>query len=171
MNSPNVMIEMIREESIAGFHQAVDLVAREKKYLARTEAPPIEDAQAFAKDNIQKGNAHYVATVSGKVVGWCDIVPLKKEVFSHCGVLGMGVIEEYRGQGIGRKLMEAALSKAKQNGLEKVELEVFHTNSKAIALYERIGFTAEGRKLKAAKLEGQYLDCIQMALFLDEYEK
>jgi hypothetical protein len=28
----------------------------------------------------------------GEVVGWCDIVRMKKEVSSHCGVLGMGVV-------------------------------------------------------------------------------
>jgi ribosomal protein S18 acetylase RimI-like enzyme len=171
MNEPRVTIELITEECIIGFHQAVDLVAHEKKYLARTEAPPIEDAQVFSKDNIRQGNAHYVATVGGKVIGWCDIVPMKKEVFSHCGVLGMGIVEGYRGKGIGRRLMDAALRKAKENGLEKVELEVFHTNILAISLYEKLGFVIEGRRRRAAKLEGQYLDCIQMALFLDEYGK
>jgi len=93
---------------------------------------------------------------------------MKKDTFSHCGVLGMGVVADFRGQGIGQKLIKAALQRAKENGLEKVELEVFHTNTNAISLYEKMGFVVEGRKRREAKLEGQYLDCIEMALFMNE---
>jgi ribosomal protein S18 acetylase RimI-like enzyme len=168
MEPSNLVIELVQERHVDGFRRAVDLVAREKKYLARTEAPPLPDTIAFINENIRNGNAHYLAVVDGVVVGWCDIVPMKKEVSSHCGVLGMGVVEAYRGRGIGLKLIRAALGKAKANGLRRVELEVFHSNATAIALYQKVGFEIEGRKRRAAILEGAYLDTIQMALFLDE---
>ena len=134
---------MIEEQHIKGFNAAVDLVARERKYIARTEGPSLEESETFVRNN---GNAHYVALVDGRVVGWCDIVPMKKAVFSHNGVLGMGVTADYRGCGIGTALLRAALSKAKANGLERIELEVFHTNAKAIALYQKVGFRTEGTK-------------------------
>jgi RimJ/RimL family protein N-acetyltransferase len=168
---PDIRIEAIREEHIVGFHDAVELVAKEGKYLARIEAPPIADAIAFVNENIAKGSAHYVAIDGNRVVGWCDIVPMTKDVFSHCGVLGMGIIDGYRGKGIGKRILRAALDKAKSNGLERIELEVFHTNVNAIGLYEKFGFYVEGRKRKAAKLNGEYLDTIQMALFLNDYRE
>jgi len=52
LNDQIVTIEQIKEEHILGYHQAVDMVAREKKYLARIQGPPLESAQAFAKENI-----------------------------------------------------------------------------------------------------------------------
>jgi ribosomal protein S18 acetylase RimI-like enzyme len=168
MEPSNLVIELIQERHVDGFRRAVDLVAREKKYLARTEAPPLPDTIAFVSENIRNGNAHYLAIVDGVVVGWCDIVPMKKEIFSHCGVLGMGIVEAYRGRGIGLKLIRTALGKAGANGLKRVELEVFHSNTAAIALYRKVGFEIEGRKRKAAILGGACLDTIQMALFLDE---
>jgi RimJ/RimL family protein N-acetyltransferase len=100
------------------------------------------------------------------VVGWCDIIPSKREAFSHCGTLGMGLIKEYRGQGIGTRLLRATLQKARQNGLERVELEVFAANGAAIRLYEREGFRVEGKKVRAARLAGAYLDVVLMARFL-----
>ena len=163
-------IETIQERHIEGYHAAVDAVARERKYLGRTEAPSLQEARAFTTENIAKGNAHYVALVDGKVVGWCDIVPSKNPVFSHCGTLGMGITSRYRGMGIGLRLLTAALSKAKENGLEKVELEVFESNARAIALYRKVGFRVEGRKERSAKLDGVYLADVLMALFLDTYE-
>ena len=171
MKPGSFRIESVTEEHIAGFNHAVDLVAREKKYLARTEAPSVGESEAFVRDNIRSGNPHFVAMAGAEVVGWCDIVRMKKAAFSHCGTLGMGVVEAFRGQGIGLALIRAALAGAQSIGLERVELEVFHTNTGAIALYEKVGFHTEGTKARAARLEGRYLDTLQMALFLDAYKE
>ena len=78
----------------------------------------------------------------------------------------MGVLLNYRGKGIGRRLLEACLSLACASGLEKVELEVFSDNKAAIRLYESLGFTPEGMKIRARKLEGKYQDIQLMALSL-----
>ena len=82
----------------------------------------------------------------------------------HCGVLGMGLVAEYRGKGLGRKLAERAISDARAKGIERIELEVFASNTRAIRLYERLGFTHEGLKRNARKLDKAYDDLIVMAL-------
>jgi RimJ/RimL family protein N-acetyltransferase len=170
MKPVDVQIEPFREVHIRSFHEAVDMVAREKSFLARTEAPPIEETEKLVRENIHSKSAYYVAVVSGQVIGWCLIVQNPREVFSHCGTLGMGVVKDFRGKGIGSSLIKAALSKAKANGMERVELEVFDNNTTAIKLYEKIGFKMEGRKARAAKLCGEYLDLVLMALLLSEYK-
>ena len=40
--SPEVTIRLIREEDIPDFHRLLDSIAREKKYLAMVQAPPID---------------------------------------------------------------------------------------------------------------------------------
>jgi RimJ/RimL family protein N-acetyltransferase len=162
----HVRIVPITEERIEGYHRAVDAVARESRYLARTEAPPLEDARTFSRENIEKGHAHFLALDGGTVVGWCDIVPSKREAFTHCGTLGMGLMAEHRGRGIGTRLLRAALDRARANGLERVELDVFGSNEPAIRLYRKMGFTVEGTRVRAARLRGEYFDVVGMALFL-----
>ncbi len=164
-----VEVLSITEELVRGYHRAVDSLAREGRYLARTEAPPLAEAQAFVRENLSRGNAHYVAVHGREVVGWCDIVPSRREAFAHCGTLGMGLTQDYRSQGIGTRLLRAAVEHAREQGLERVELEVFSSNREAIGLYEKEGFQSEGRKVRAAKLGGAYLDVILMALFLAEH--
>ena len=164
----NVRVVPIAEEHIEGYHRAVDAVARESRYLARTEAPPLEDARTFSRENIAKGNAHFIALDGDRVVGWCDIVPSKREAFTHCGTLGMGLVAEYRGRGIGARLLRAALDTARRNGLERVELDVFESNEPAIRLYRRMGFIVEGTRVRAARLRGEYFNVVGMGLFLRE---
>lgn len=48
----------------------------------------------------------------------------------------------------------------------RVELEVFASNTAAIALYEKLGFVVEGRKSRARKVDGAYDDDLIMARFL-----
>ena len=148
----------IAEEHTASYRAAVDVVARERRYLAFLEAPPMEQCAAFVRDNIRLGVPHFVALATGRVVGWCDVTPIPRPVHAHAGVLGMGVIPSYRGMGIGMALIRRTLERARQNGLTRVELTVREHNANAIALYEKVGFAREGVKRNAVRVDGAYED-------------
>ena len=161
-----ITIEPIREEHIEGYHKCLDQVARERRFLGSTQAPPLDSSRQFVLANITQGVPQYVALEGNTVVGWIDILPKRSEPFRHCGVLGMGVSKKYRGIGIGKRLMDAALAHVEKISLERVELEVYSSNLPAISLYERYGFNREGVKVKACKLDGVYDDVVEMALFV-----
>ncbi|MCG7386933.1 GNAT family N-acetyltransferase [Paenibacillus sp. ACRRY] len=57
--------------------------------------------------------------------------------------MGMAVIEEARGKGLGTLLMQAALDEARQRGTQAVSLSV-DPNNAAIRLYRRFGFEEIG---------------------------
>ncbi len=161
-----VQILPISEEHIESLHRALDSVARERLHLAMLEAPPLDAFRAVVLANLARGIPEVVALDGDQVVGWCMISLFNREVFEHRGNLGMGVVKAYRRRGIGQRLMTHALQKAKDMGLERIELEVFASNTPAIALYEKMGFVTEGIKTRARKLDGEYDDVVQMALFL-----
>ena len=159
------MIEIvpITAEYTEGFHACLDSVARERRYLGFVEAPSLESVRAFVEANIAADVPQFVALAGGEVVGWCDISPKTREGFRHCGHLGIGVHDDFRGQGVGTRLLAATVEKARAQGLERIELEVFASNTDAIRLYERQGFALEGRQQKARKIDGQYDDILCMA--------
>ncbi len=159
-----IAIERIREDHIESFHEALDTVSRERKYLTFLEAPPLEATRAFVQDMIKGGHPQVVAVVDGKVVGWCDIRRNARETHAHCGALGMGIIPGYRDKGLGRRLITAALDLARGSGLHRVELHVHADNPRAIALYEKVGFVREGVARDAVKIDGRFIDAIQMAM-------
>ena len=55
-------------------------------------------------------------------------------------IAGLAVVKDRRGQGIGTRLLEAALAYGREHGYDRVRLEVIGTNTSAIQLYERLGF-------------------------------
>jgi len=164
----SVTIVPIAESHAASFREGLDAVAREKKYLALTEAPSLERVEAFVRESVANDSAQFVALADGRVVGWADIFPGWAHAISHVGRLGMGVLPDFRGQGIGKRLLESCISKAWSKGITRIELEVRADNARAIKLYERFGFAREGVKRRAMRFDGVYYDSIQMSLIRDD---
>ena len=72
-----------------------------------------------------------------------------------------------RRRGIGSRLLSATLAAARDAALLRVELEVYASNTVAIALYERSGFYHEGRKINARLFNGAFDDVLLMGLRFD----
>jgi RimJ/RimL family protein N-acetyltransferase len=155
----------ITEEHIEGFRSVVDAVASERQFLAMLEAPPLEQAAEFVRSNLEQKNPQVVAVAEDRVIGWCDIVRRNnRPLYSHVGVLGMGILKPWRGKGVGRALLQAALAQAWESGFTRVELTVREDNQSAIALYEAFGFAAEGRHINSVFVDGQYENVLSMAI-------
>jgi RimJ/RimL family protein N-acetyltransferase len=143
---------------------ALDCVARERRYLAMLEAPPLKEVRAFVLQNIETGVPQMVAVEAREVVGWCDVLPKPRPALRHSGVLGLGIVAAHRGRGIGPRLLEATLQAAWQAGLTRVELTVRVDNERARRLYERFGFAIEGLCKRHMRIDGEYHDSYLMAL-------
>jgi ribosomal protein S18 acetylase RimI-like enzyme len=164
--SPLIAVRPISKADVESFHACLDAVARERAYLGFIEGPSLETVRFFVMKNISLDVPQFVAVRAGEVVGWCDVSPETLPGFTHCGRLGMGIRKEFRGRGLGRKLLEAALKKAQAKELERVELDVYASNRAAIGLYTSSGFVAEGIRKRGRKLDGRYDDVIFMVKFL-----
>lgn len=146
------------------FRQALDVVARERRHLIYLEAPSAESVRNFVAQVLAKGWSQFYAVRAGQVVGWCDVLHDERPGMTHVGHLGMGLLPEYRGQKLGARLLATAVADAFQKGVTRIELEVFATNARAIALYRKFGFVEEGRKRQARCLDGVCEDTLCMAM-------
>ncbi len=156
-------VRKIQESDIEGFRAALSSVVSERKYLLTLELPSIEDTAKFIRTNIENNYVEYVAEIKGNIVGWADVIPKQKQALRHIGELGIGVVAEHRGMGIGKELLKKVLAGAWGSGLKRVELEVFASNTNAVALYKKFGFEHEGTKRNARYVDGRYEDVHFMA--------
>ena len=162
----DVVIRPIVLADVEQFQRVTDAVMRERRFLAFVEGFPIEEAAAFVARNLRLRNPQLVADDGGHVVGWCDIRRETIPVYAHVGHLGMGLLPDYRGQGIGTRLLRAAIDEARAAGFERIELSVYGGNARAAALYRKAGFAHEGTRVRGRKLDGEYDDVHIMGLIL-----
>ena len=86
------------------------------------------------------GSYYYVATIDEKVVGGCGIFPTENLPDGTCELVKLYVAKEARGTGLGKYLMEKSMNWAKENGYTQVYLESMPELSKAVSIYEKVGF-------------------------------
>lgn len=159
-----VRIVPVAEHHAHGYRACLDAVARERRYLAQVEALPMERVEGFVRESVANDAVQFMAVDGERVVGWADIVPSWAYAVAHCGSLGMGVLAEYRGQRIGRRLLDACIGKAWTKGITRIELEVRADNDRAIGLYKAVGFGQEAVKRDAMRFDGVYFDSLLMSL-------
>ena len=158
-----VEIVPMSRRHVAGFREVLDAVARERRWIAMLEAPPLARVRRFVLNNLKSGAAQFVAVDDGRVVGWCDVTPKTHETLRHGGVLGMGVAATHRGRGIGAAMLRSTLDAALSRGLTRIELVVRVDNEAAIGLYRRHGFEVEGTLRHYLVVDGAGYDALQMA--------
>jgi putative acetyltransferase len=154
----------LQEQHFEGLLRALDIVAREKRFLALQVAPPREEAFAFYRSFLEHARPHFVALVDGIVVGWCDVQSTFGESRAHVGILGIALVPTARCKGLGTALMRAAIEASWRKGLTRIELTVRADNATAKALYERMGFVVEGLNRRAFCVGGEYCDSYSMGL-------
>ena len=109
----------------------------------------------------------FVAWEDGEIVGTCSYAGFTRERLAHRGEIAISVRKALWGRHIGSQLMETALAMAKDiAGAEIISLEVRSDNKRAIALYEKFGFEKIGCFKGFLKIQGQWVDCDLMNLYL-----
>lgn len=105
-----------------------------------------------------------------RLVGSCQLHSIDEEHRSAEVQIRIGD-GDARGRGIGTEATRLLLRCAfRELDLHRVSLHVFATNGPARRLYERVGFREEGLLREAARIEGEWVDVVLMAILRSEYE-
>jgi RimJ/RimL family protein N-acetyltransferase len=108
-----------------------------------------------------------LAELQGRIIAIARLERHSAPTAAHAATLGISIDRDYRGQGLGTKLMGLLLKWAYEERIRRVELKVFARNAVALKLYRKFGFVEEGRHRLAACKQGQFIDDITMALILE----
>ena len=108
--------------------------------------------EAFNNINSDPNNELIVACYHENIVGMLQLtyIPYLTYIGSwRCLIEGVRIHAEYRGRGLGRKLVEWAIRRARKKNCHLLQLTTDKTRSDAIRFYESFGFVAshEGFKL------------------------
>ena len=123
----------------------------------------------FLKEKTESPNEIEIVTVvDGVVAGTAGIEAVgAKYKLKHRAELGIAILKEYWGLGIGKALMEACIECAKEAGYTQLELNAVAENERAVALYKKMGFVEYGRNPRGfnSRVSG-YQEVVYMLLEL-----
>jgi len=130
------------------------LAAREKRYDNRVA---------------DEDKAWFVIEVSGTIIG--DLSLHHRDRRSRVSAFGIGIYDPaYLGQGYGREAIGLMLDWAfRVQNYERIWLDTWATNERAIRCYRALGFVEEGRMRRQLFADGQSIDMLVMGLLRDEW--
>lgn len=99
------------------------------------------ELQIYVSDFGKDTDLCYVAEIDEKIVGavWTRIINDYGHIDDETPSLAISVLKEYRGLGIGTKLMKKILKALKEQGYKQVSLSVQKENY-AVDIYKKVGF-------------------------------
>jgi RimJ/RimL family protein N-acetyltransferase len=110
--------------------------------------------------------AEIVAIEGGRVIGHLGVTREGHRSTRHVASLGMAVAADRRGRGVGTALLATAFDWARWAGVEKLSLEVYPDNTRALRLYRAFGFMYEGRLRGHSKKSTGYQDELVMGAWV-----
>ena len=104
-----------------------------------------------------------IAREGETIKGWAALSPVSaRSVYAGVAEVSVYVGERYRGEGVGRALLEALVRDSEQSRLWMLQAAIFAENKASVRLHARCGFRVVGTRERIARLNGRWLDTILM---------
>ena len=117
-----------------------------------TPGDPLRHAAHWQQSIAAEQATIFVVELAGRVVGFVTVgvqqdnhLLLQPTRYARIG--SISVAPDCQGQGLGRRLMNAAEAWARQHGAPDIRLTVWAFNQRALALYEELGFEVRSQLL------------------------
>ena len=128
-----------------------------------------EEAELLAWYAETDNAAFFLALYDGEIVGELNLKGGRLAAMRHSAFLGMSVARDWRGRGVGQRLLNHAIRWARENPvLTRIELGVYTTNAPALHIYKKAGFEVEGLRRRKFLHGDRYYDDYCMAIYLGE---
>ena len=155
----NALIRSPRDEDIPGMLEYLRVSAGETEFIVRypeecDKYTPEDEKKLFDRLNASDSDAMLVCIVDGKLAGNCHVMWSKSIKTKHRARIGIALVREFWNQGIGTMMFREMIRIAEANeNILQLELEFIEGNTRARALYEKMGFRIAGIRPNAIRLK------------------
>lgn len=157
-------IRPARETDLDSLVDTIERVTSKDTYaVGETLADELRYEDTVVRHNSVWSRVFFVATVDEHVVGWSHLDLPQTETLRNTAQLTVGVRDDYRGYGIGARLLEKALDWAEANGYHKVYNSVASTNANAITFLQSQGWTKEAVHEEHFTIGDQQVDEVMLS--------
>lgn len=163
-----------KEEDIQGTLEYLRISSGETEFIMRSpeecDQYTYEGEKVFFENvNADPDRVMLLCVVDGRVAGNCGLIFNSKQKTRHRASVGIALISEFWGLGIGTQMFQEMIRLTEERGdVLQMELEFVEGNSRARGLYEKMGFRVAGIhpnaiRWKDGSLRNEYLMIREMA--------
>ena len=151
----NGLVDEKKDDRESRLHAGFD-----KKFNRSQEAQYIREVL----DRVEKDEAvNIIADIGDKIVASGGVARGKYSDTHRHGSLGLTVSQEYRGHGIGSRIIQTLVAESRRLGLKSIDVEFLAINKSAERAYKRAGFKRAGIIPSKIFRNGEYFDAMIMA--------
>ena len=125
---------------------------------------------SYMKKWFDSHNGRYkviIAEYEGHIVGWASLNQYNNRcAYDGVADLSVYISRNYRGKGIGKKLLVGMDALAKENGFHKIVLFTFPFNQLGQGLYNKMGYREVGIFKNQGMIDGEFVDVMVMEKLL-----
>lgn len=171
-NGKTAVIRRAAKADAGAILHFINTVSKETDFLTfgQGEFPfSLEQEETFLEAISGKVNSLcLLAEVDGAVIGSLTFTGGERPRVAHVGEVGISILQQYWGYGLGKELMSCLLEWCNESGIiRKVNLRVRTDNSRAIHLYKKLGFVEEGLIKRYFLINGTLFDSLLMGYLID----
>ncbi|MBQ8426080.1 MAG: GNAT family N-acetyltransferase [Clostridia bacterium] len=175
-NGLKVNIREIQEGDAKNFIELLKITHAESKFLGSSD----DEVDITIEEEIEKIKEIrtddkieiFVAEIDDKIVGHVSVSVVRNRVrYLHRARIGIMILKDYTGMGIGGKLMSEMINwcNTRSPKIEQIELEIVIGNEIAYNMYRNFGFVEYGKLANAFKYpDGTYADQYFMVKYLND---
>ncbi len=158
-NGRQALIRSPKDEDIQGMLDYLRVSAGETEFILRYpeecgKYTPEGEKALFDRVNASDHEAMLVCLVEGKVAGNCQITCSTGIKTRHRAAVAIALLREYWNQAIGTRMLRELIRIAEENKqILQLELDFIEGNTRARALYEKMGFRITGIRPNAIRLK------------------
>jgi L-amino acid N-acyltransferase YncA/predicted O-methyltransferase YrrM len=128
---------------------------------AQLEPVALDEGYNWLKEHVPDRFPFWVLEIEGEIAGWLSFKPfLRRCAYRGTAEVSLYVDERFRRRGVAKKLLQEALARAPQLGIDALVGLIFADNDVSLRLFERLGFARWGFLPRVARVEGVERDLV-----------
>ena len=156
-------IREIDKGEVRMYFECLKKIDQETKFMMFEPDERQYDKNLIASYLSNKDDLFIGAFSEHEIVGFLSAKRGSFRRIRHSAYIVIGIRQAFQRQGIGSKLFDKLDEWARKNQLKRLELTVEVSNTPAINLYEKQGFSIEGIKRKTMLVDSEFVDEYMMA--------
>jgi phosphinothricin acetyltransferase len=164
-----IVVRRATKDDAPDFHEGFKGVVEEHMWFPTfTPNSHVTDWAHWIERTSHNREILLVARIDGEYAGHLSLQPEEWQASQHVAKLGIIVVKEFRGVGVGRALMLSGHDIALKKAYTKIILSTFADNEKAIQLYKSLGYRDVGVRKGHFNMPKGFIDEVLMEKELSE---